>query len=242
MKLHKRILNQDWAQNTLTWILAAYLKLVRATGRWEIRGWENVEHLAQAGKPALMCFWHGRLIANIFLWPEGYDLFQLSTAHRDGKLAGKTYARFGVTPLWLNSQAPTEATRKLVKRLKAGAFCSITPDGPKGPRQRIQQSTLDIARLSGAPLIPVSSSGSRMKILDTWDNMQVPLPFGRGALVFGEPMEIPRKADAQTLEAIRQTMEQTLNAMTRDLDQEFGQTTPDPAPLSDDDRKRKDRR
>lgn len=233
MKLHKRILNQDWAQDTVTWLLAAYLKFVRATSRWDLRGWDRLESLAQEGKPALICFWHGRLIANIFLWPGSYDLYQLSTAHRDGKLAGKTYARFGVTPVWLNSQSPMEATRKLVSLLKAGKICSITPDGPRGPRQRMQQGALDIARLSGAALIPVSSSGTHMKILGTWDKMQLPLPFGRGALMFGEPVDVPRKADAQELEAIRQSMEQTLNTMTRDLDQEFGQITPDPAPLPD---------
>ena len=229
LKLHKRILNQDWAQAVVTGLLAAYLKFVRATGRWEVRGWENVQSAADNGKGALICFWHGRLIANIFLWPDQYPLYQLSTAHRDGKIAGKTYQRFGVVPVWLDSTSPMEATRKLVKLLKDGKLCAITPDGPKGPRQRMQMSALDLARMTGSPLIPVISSGSRVRILNSWDRMQIPLPFSRGAAVAGTPVEVPRKADAQELEAIRQQMEENLNAMMRDLDAEFGQSTPEPA-------------
>lgn len=233
LKLHKRILNQDWAQAVVTWLLATYLRFVRATGHWEVRGWDKVEKLAQSGKPALICFWHGRLIANIFLWPDKYPLYQLSTAHRDGKIAGKTYGRFGITPVWLDSASPMEATRKLVKLLKEGAFCAITPDGPKGPRQRMQSGALDIARMTGAVLLPISTSSTNAKVLNTWDQMQMPMPFGRGAALVGDPIEVPRKASDEELETIRKRAEDALNAQIQELDAEFGQTTPAPAPLPD---------
>jgi len=47
----------------------------------------------------------------------------------------------------------------------------------------------------------------------------------------GEPIEVPRKASAEQLEAIRQLMEDSLNTMTRALDEQCGQTTPAPAAL-----------
>lgn len=238
MKLHKRILNQDWAQAVVTALAAAYLRFVRLSGRWETRGWNNLQNLLDSGKPAILCFWHGRLIANIFGWPQGVALYQLSTAHRDGQLAGKTYQRLGVTPIWLDKNKPTEATRKMVKLLKSGAVCAITPDGPKGPRQRMQMSAIDLARLAGgAYLVPVSNSTTRAKILGTWDRMQIPLPFGRGVFELGTPIEVPRKASAEELEAIRLQMEDALNAMTRALDAECGQITPEPAPLSPEETK-----
>lgn len=234
MKLHKRILNQDWAQAVVTALGAAYLRFVRFSGRWETRGWDKLQPLIDAGKPVILCFWHGRLIANIFGWPPGVPLYQLSTAHRDGQLAGKTYQRLGVTPIWLDKNKPAEATRKMVKLLMDGGVGAITPDGPKGPRQRMQMSAIDLARLAGGGyLVPVSNSTTRAKALNTWDRMLVPLPFGRGIFTVGEPIEVPRKADVDELEAIRQKMEDTLNAMTRALDAECGQQTPEPAPLPD---------
>ncbi len=226
MKLHKYILNQDWAQTVVATLAAAYLRFVRLSGRWEVRGWDNIQPLLIENHPVILCFWHGRLIANIFGWRADKPLYQLSTAHRDGKLAGKTYARLGVTPIWLESKSPTEATRKMVKILKAGGVCAITPDGPKGPRQRMQMSAIDLARLSGAVLIPVTNSSTRVKVLDTWDRMQVPLPFGHGIFAVGEAVRIPREASANEREVIRKRMEETLNVMTRELDIECGQTTP----------------
>lgn len=232
MKLHKRILNQNWAQSVITVLAATYLRFVRFSGQWETQGWDKLQKLIDEGKPAILCFWHGRLIANIFGWPQGLALYQLSTAHRDGKLAGKTYQRLGVTPIWLDKSKPSEATRKLVKILKSGGIAAITPDGPKGPRQRMQMSAIDIARLAGgAYLVPVSNSTTRAHILKSWDRMQIPLPFGRGIFQVGDPVEVPRKATAEQLEAIRLQMEDSLNAMTRALDAQCGQTTPEPAPL-----------
>lgn len=230
MKLHKRILNQAWAQAAVTMAAAAYLRFVRFSGRWETRGWDNLQPLIDGGKPVILCFWHSRLIANIFGWPRGIALHQLSTQHRDGKLAGKTYQRLGVTPIWLDKDKPTEATRKMVKILKSGGIGAITPDGPKGPRQRMQMSAIELARLAGgAYLVPVSNSTTRAKVLNSWDRMLVPLPFGRGVFQAGAPIEVPRKASAEEFEAIRKQVEDTLNAMTKALDAECGQETPEPA-------------
>jgi len=231
VKLHKRILNQDWAQAVVTMTAAAYLRFVRFSGHWETRGWHHIQTLIDDDKPVILCFWHSRLMANIFGWPSQVALYQLSTQHRDGKLAGKTYQRLGVTPIWLDKDKPTEATRKMVKILKAGGIGAITPDGPKGPRQRMQMGAIDMARLAGAVLVPVSNSTTRAKVLSNWDRMQVPLPFGRGVFEVGAPIEVPRKATAEELEAIRQNMEDALNTMTQALDAECGQITPEPAPV-----------
>lgn len=234
MKLHKRILNQDWAQALVSWLAASYLRFVRATGQWEMRGWDNVQKLLDDGKPVVVCYWHGRLVANAFGWPSDKPLHQLSTQHRDGKLAGKTYQRLGLTPIWLDKNNPMEATRKLVKILKAGGVGAITPDGPKGPRQRMQMGGINIARLSGAYLVPMSNSTSRAKVLGTWDRMLLPLPFGRGIFQMGTPIEVPRKASDEDLEAIRLTAEDALNSITRALDLELGQDTPQPAAKPED--------
>lgn len=235
MKLHKRILNQDWAQAVVTALGAAYLRFVRASGHWETRNWTALQKLIDDGKPVILCFWHGRLIANIFGWPKGVALYQLSTQHRDGQLAGKTYQRMGVTPIWLDKNKPTEATRKMVKILKDGGVGAITPDGPKGPRQRMQMGAIDLARLAGgAYLVPVSNATTRAKILRNWDRMQVPLPFGHGVFEIGEPIEVPRKASPEDFEAIRKKVEDTLNTMTRALDAECGQVTPEPDDEPDD--------
>ncbi|MBF0249526.1 MAG: lysophospholipid acyltransferase family protein [Alphaproteobacteria bacterium] len=234
MKLHKRIFNQAWAQSLVSLLIALYLRVVRLTGRWETRGEDDVQRLMDAGQPLIFCFWHGRLISNIFCWRNEAVLHILSTPHRDGQIAARSYNRFGIQTIWGSTKkGGTGAVREILKVLKDGGVIGITPDGPKGPRQRMQKSAIDMARMTGAMLVPVSNATTRCKWLGTWDRMVLPLPFGRGVFAFGEAMEIPRKASDEEFERIRAAFEDRLNALTRQLDAECGQTTPDPAPLAE---------
>jgi len=211
---------------------AGYLRLVQITGRWEVRDWQTMQALIDENRPIILCFWHSRLIANAFGWKSDKPLHQLSTPHRDGKIAAATYNRLGVKTIWgSTSKGGSEAVRAMLKVLKHGGIISITPDGPRGPRQRMQKSAIDIARMSGAVLVPVSNSMSPFKMLGTWDRMIVPLPFAKGIFAVGQPVEVPRDASPEQLEEIRNTMEQTLNQMTQRLDKETGIITPEPAPL-----------
>ena len=230
MKLHKRIFEKAWAQNAISALIAGYLWFVRLTGRWDIRGAERIHDLMDQDQALIFCFWHGRLIPNVFLWREPRVLHILSTPHRDGQIAAKTYNRFGIRTIWGSTKkGGTEAARAIIKVLKAGGVIGITPDGPKGPRQRMQKSSIDLARMSGAMLVPVATSTSRVKWLKSWDRMIVPLPFAHGMAMYGEPMEIPRKASAEELEDIRLKFEARMNALLKEVDQACGQKTPEPA-------------
>jgi len=232
MKLHKRLFEQAWAQSLVSVLVALYLRFVRATGRWDIRGWENIQAQVDAGQPVILCFWHARMIMSMFGWQHTHQLNMLSTPHRDGKIAAMCYNRLGINTIWGSTKkGGSEAARNMIRALKAGQTVAITPDGPKGPRQRMQSSAIDIARMSGAKLVLVSATSSSKKILGTWDRLQIPTPFGRGVVWAGLPIDVPRKADEPTLEALRQSVEDRLNAMTRELDSEFGFETPQPAEL-----------
>lgn len=233
MRLYKRILNQAWAQNVVSAVAAAYLRLVRASGNWEFRGWDIVQAEIDQNKPIILCFWHSRLVVNAFGWKSDKPLHQLSTPHRDGKLAAGTYNRLGVKTIWgSTSKGGSQAVRGLLKVLKDGGIIAITPDGPRGPRQRMQKSAVDLARLSGAVLIPVSNSFKPFKMLNTWDRMLVPLPLSNGMFKVGAPIEVPRESTPEELEAIRLQMEVSLNDLTGELDRETGVPTPQPAPLN----------
>ncbi|HEY9079220.1 lysophospholipid acyltransferase family protein [Magnetovibrio sp.] len=232
MKLHKRIFEQAWAQSLVSLLIAAYVRFAHATSRWDIRGWDNIQNQIDAGQPVILCFWHARMILSMYGWRHPYKLNMLSTPHRDGKIAALSYNRLGINTIWGSTKkGGTEAARAMIKALKSGETVAITPDGPKGPRQRMQSSAIDIARMSGAKLVPVTAASTNGKILGTWDRLQIPKPFGRGVVWIDAPIEVPRKASEDDFEALRQSVEDRLNTMTRELDREFGFETPEPAEL-----------
>ena len=71
-----------------------------------------------------------------------------------------------------------------------------------------------LAQFSGRPIYPVALATSRRIVLDNWDRTVINLPFSRIGGVAGNPIPVPRDADAQTLEAARQMVEDELNRIT----------------------------
>jgi lysophospholipid acyltransferase (LPLAT)-like uncharacterized protein len=92
----------------------------------------------------------------------------------------------------------------------------ITPDGPRGPAYRIQDGIIQLAKVTGRPIIPVSTFTHWKIRLKSWDQLQVPLPFTRCDLKYGEPIWIPREASDEEFEKLRLKLEESMRALTRD--------------------------
>ena len=82
-----------------------------------------------------------------------------------------------------------------------------TPDGPRGPEREVQAGTILLARISRAPLLPMSFSAERAWRLRSWDRLIVPKPFSRLHVVIGEPIEVPRELGEGGREAMRSHLE-----------------------------------
>jgi lysophospholipid acyltransferase (LPLAT)-like uncharacterized protein len=65
------------------------------------------------------------------------------------------------------------------------------------------------------PIIPASTCVSRTKRLKSWDRFVIPMPFSKGAVVFGDPVWVPRAADAGRREALREGLEKEMREIDR---------------------------
>ena len=102
--------------------------------------------------------------------------------------------------------------------LRAGFDIGITPDGPRGPRYRVQSGVISLARLSGRPVYPVTFAADRFHSFNSWDRFQVPRLFARGVFIWGEPMRVRRGED---LEEKRMELEARLADITTLADNWF---------------------
>ena len=112
--------------------------------------------------------------------------------------------------------------REILKRLKEGGCVGITPDGPRGPAMTVSIGIVNIARLGGVPIVPVTYATSRRCELATWDRFHLALPFGRGVYLFGEPIEIAAELDDVGLENVRRSIETRMVEMVREADRLVG--------------------
>jgi lysophospholipid acyltransferase (LPLAT)-like uncharacterized protein len=169
------------------------------------------------------------------IWRTRVPIDLLISRHRDGELLARTVGHFGFDTIrGSSSRGGGGALREMMRSLKVGKCIGFTPDGPRGPRMRVAEGIISIAKLSGVPIVPACYAISRRKVLASWDRFTVPLPFSRGIYIWAQPILIDRNAGSEATEAARLSLENTLNDITRSADQHCGVDVirPDPLPAA----------
>ena len=223
---------QDWQQWLLRnaglrraacWTIHCYIRFVYRTNRWRIEGGARPRHLRAEGRVFIGAFWHGRMMLIPMAWRQMAPMHMLISAHRDGQLIAGAMAYFGIDSIAGSTRrGGSSALRAMLKRLADGDCVAITPDGPRGPAMKASLGIVNLARLAGVPIQPVTYATSRRRLLDTWDRYHLALPFGRGVILWGEPMEIAPDLDAAGIEHARCVVEARMNEMVREADRLVG--------------------
>ena len=216
----------------LSWLAARYIRLVWRTGRWTVENGDTAADFVKQGKPFIACFWHGRMLMIPNAWEYAAPVSILISQHRDGVFISRTLRHLGVgTITGSSSRGGGNALIAIVRALKRGEYIGITPDGPRGPRMRAAPGAVSAAKLSGAVLLPVSFTAARSRVFSSWDRFVLPFPFTRGVVRIGEPIAVPREADDNLSEQLRQKLERSLIDLTANLDSEFGRNPVKPDEL-----------
>jgi lysophospholipid acyltransferase (LPLAT)-like uncharacterized protein len=191
----KQVLRSPAVQWTLGVLAAAYMRVVRATGRLDRPD-------PPPGGPFILATWHSRLFLLSYLRFGERPLIALISGHRDGQLISKIARMFGIhTVVGSSTRGGRQAIRDLIRLARDGHNIYITPDGPRGPAMRAQRGVVEIARLTGLPVLPAAASTSRGGERDTWDRILVPYPFGRTVVRWGEPIRVGKNANIDTVRA-----------------------------------------
>lgn len=232
MGLVRRILRSDAAHRLICGLIAGYIGLIHRTTRWQVIGGEFPNRYWDQDRPFILAFWHGRLLMLPVAWRRGRYLGMLISGHRDGRIIGDAVAYYGLTTITgSRTKGGMAALRTMVRTLtKDGQSVGITPDGPRGPAMHITPGIVATARLSGSPIIPFAYATRWRRILGTWDSFHLPLPFGRGVFLWGEPIFVPPDADEATQDALLHQVETAMIALTQDADRRCGHPPVEPAP------------
>lgn len=198
----RKLIRHPAVQAGLARLLGAYIAFVLRTTRWQLLGGDAALAEAAAGRPLIIAFWHERLpmIPVLFRlaqaqYPSVARLVPhvLVSQHRDGRFIGAAVKPFGFRMIYgSSSRGGAQALVELLRVLRAGNPVAITPDGPRGPRRQAAPGAVQLAAVSGAPVVAVAAATTRHRILPSWDRMMLPLPFGRGVMACGPLLQVPR--------------------------------------------------
>ena len=113
---------------------------------------------------------------------------------------------------WWKDKGGKEATFELISRLNNGENVAVTVDGPSGPLHQVKNGVIKIAKLTGAPIIPVVwySKSRFLSSLPTWDKIKIPLWFLKSVNIYGKPIYVPETATKEEENQIKEHLRQTL--------------------------------
>ena len=204
------------------WLVANVGALViRVLGlTWRIRT-EAPEELARArgiSPQLIFVSWHGRVLPLAFVH-RNQGIYVLASEHTDGEMLGQTIRRLGFGHLRGSStRGGTRALLELVEKVRAGFDVGLTVDGPRGPRGVVKAGVAEVARQTGAAILPVTTASSRKRVFASWDAFELPAPFARVVVRYGAPLTVDATADREALEARRLDVERALTRLTEEAD------------------------
>ena len=206
-----------------SFLLSSYLRFVYATLRWTIEGQDHARSVwRDKSTGAMLLLWHQGIPLSPTTWPPregGQDMRALISRSADGEFIAQVVNDLGFPAFRGSRQRENSvgekggaaALREMVKWVKGGGAVAITPDGPKGPARVMGDGPPTAARLSGAPVILVGIACNPCKRIRSWDKTILPLPFGKGAIVYHPVLRAERDAD---LAVIARDWSDKLNSVT----------------------------
>lgn len=229
----KKLAKSAFVQRLLVWFAFAYIRFVWLTSRAE-RDWHpESDALLKARRPFIAAFWHSRILLMAYHWPQtGALVHVLISQHRDGAMIARAVRPFGIDAISGSSRrGGKEALHEIVRLLEAGKIVAITPDGPKGPRQRAKFGVAYAAITAGVPVVPITYSVKRRTLMGSWDRFVLAWPFNRILLRAGPPIVL----DGLSIEAARERVEAAMIAQLDAADAHFGFPPVPPGPPLDTD-------
>lgn len=181
-------------QATLSFLLAQWMRLCFATIRWTHENEAVAAEVWREGGGVICTFWHSRIGLSPACWPldRAQPAKALISLSPDGQFIAKAVGRLGFPAIRGSSarkDAPERAKggavalREVLRQLKVGGV-AVTPDGPRGPANEMGDGLALMARMSGAPVLFIGMSCNPAIRLNSWDRAVLPLPFGKGAIVW----------------------------------------------------------
>ena len=186
----KRIFRNEEVQSFLGWIISLYMKICYHTSFWHIKNNNVIQDLIIKNQSFIVCFWHSRLLMASFCWENNAKNFKmLISSHHDGKIISHAVSHFGISTISGSSRKKTISSLKIIlQELKMKNVIGITPDGPKGPIEKIKPGLINLLKKTNVPVVPLSYSARFIIKLNTWDKFLLATPFNKFIAVWGKPI------------------------------------------------------
>jgi len=148
-------------------------------------------YVASGEERFLYCVWHDSIIVPIFAGRHTRSA-ALVSRHHDGSYVAGILRIVGIPSVRGSSKhGGASAVRQMMTTAK-DQHIVITPDGPRGPRRKMQSGIVFLASHTGRAIVPTAYACIRSwRIKGNWTDLLMPKPFTKIFLLAGEPVKVP---------------------------------------------------
>jgi lysophospholipid acyltransferase (LPLAT)-like uncharacterized protein len=205
-------LRSPWLIRLVGLVGALLIRCWMGTIRYRIVTLDSGVHPADARvRRFVYAFWHETM-----LFPAGLKarIHVLISQHADGELIAQVcrHLRVGIVR-GSSTRGGSQALLELL-RCSRRSHLLVTPDGPRGPRRRLQLGLILLASASGLPIVPCGIGYSRAWRARSWDRFAVPHPWSTATCVVAPAIPVPPHLNRDQLEHYRRLVEEQLQSAT----------------------------
>jgi lysophospholipid acyltransferase (LPLAT)-like uncharacterized protein len=204
------------------WIGSLVVRILIGSLRMKIEGEEKIGAIIGRGNKVIYAFWHGQMLSVAYTHRHR-NIHILISDHRDGEIISQITKRLGFSSIrGSTTRGGARAVMNILTKLNDRFHLAITPDGPRGPRWKVQQGVIYIAQKTGLPIVPFVNGTDRFWELSTWDRFRIPKPFSKGLVIYGDPLMVPGDLDRDGVRRKVNELEDRLVSLSRELDARLG--------------------
>ena len=159
----------------------------------------------------IYAFWHESLLAPTKMRTAVKVLVSQSA---DGELISQACHHMGIgTIRGSSSRGGAQGLLGLLRDC-LDSHLAITPDGPRGPRRKLQPGVIFVASHTGVAIVPVGVGYTHAWRAGSWDRFALPCPGSVMTGVIGSPIVIPPQVSDEDLQRHRRQVEEAMLNVT----------------------------
>ena len=167
MRVIKYFSKTKFGQRFIGFVFYSLTSFVHRSIRWKYLIESEKSNIFNNNQKMIFCCWHNRLFLGPHILPRNRIINALQSSHSDGMITSTAFKFLGMNViLGSSNRGGMQAFRQMVKCMQLGESVAITPDGPKGPKEKVKDGIIKLAQITNSPIIPLVWSTKKFKIIN----------------------------------------------------------------------------
>ena len=170
-------------------------------------------------KPVIFAIWH-RNQCMIYNTKDKEKFYVLISASNDGEIVSRGIKCLGLKSIRGSSKRKgVSASLEILDKLKEGSSIAMMVDGPRGPKEKVKDGIIYMAKNSGVPIVPVAWASKDKTFIkfNTWDEFRLPLGYCRTLAIYGNPIYVPQDITKDDVKVWCEKIENEIKNLETDL-------------------------